>query len=527
MTAPIGSDRGEISLSQLAARVARRRALLLGVALTLFAAVTLWAFVATPRYKSDARLRIESESQTPSPASLISDQVSSSVPGGGAGLLGSLGRDELETEVAVLQSDRISDAMIDSLALGVRVTKPAASRARVLTARTVDPTADVDAEIVFHRQPGGLYSADPGGHDDLPGLPHVFKLGVPVRVSGWLITLSPLLAGGGPDKIVVKLLPRYKVHKLLDKRLLISRQEGGSRLVEVVFEDPDRVLAQQVVQQIISNYVAYTTATERTEDTTAVGELRLQVDSTRRLLTASENALRVFEEQSRLIAPQEQAASEVKRVGEISTRVDAISAERDALSRMLTIIEDRSHGGADPAAYRQLATFPTLITNRAIQDLLNTLIGLENQRSALGVRRTDANPEYKQLSDRILEIDRQLFAVGPQYLESLDQELATTVHTVSALMDTLGAMPTAVTEFGRLVRDRTVYEATYIALQKQLKVAELKDVLRKQRVRVVDHPRVANVDDPAFPKKGVMVALGAVLAIMCAIAVGLVVELWG
>ncbi|HXD48811.1 MAG TPA: GNVR domain-containing protein, partial [Gemmatimonadaceae bacterium] len=242
---------------------------------------------------------------------------------------------------------------------------------------------------------------------------------------------------------------------------------------------------------------------------------------------ASENALRVFEEQSRLIAPQEQAASEVKRVGEISTRVDAISAERDALSRMLTIIQDRSRGGADPAAYRQLATFPTLITNRAIQDLLNTLIGLENQRSALGVRRTEANPEYKQLSDRILEIDRQLYAVGPQYLESLDQELATTVHTVSALMDTLGAMPTAVTEFGRLVRDRTVYEATYVALQKQLKVAELKDVLRKQRVRVVDHPRVANVDDPAFPKKGVMIALGAVLAIMCAIAVGLVVELWG
>jgi uncharacterized protein involved in exopolysaccharide biosynthesis len=167
-----------------------------------------------------------------------------------------------------------------------------------------------------------------------------------------------------------------------------------------------------------------------------------------------------------------------------------------------------------------------MITNRAIQDLLLALVDLENKRSELGVRRTAGNEELKQLTDRITEIERQLYASGTQYLESLDQQFAMTVRTVNALTDTLQAMPGAAMQYGRLVRDRTVFEVTYLALQKQLKAAELKDVLRQQRVRVVDAPRVANRDDPSFPKKPVMLLLGAVLGVALALTVGLAMELW-
>ena len=64
----------------------------------------------------------------------------------GASLLG-FGRDELETEIGVLRSDRISDAMIDSLALFVQLETPAGNRARILTARTVDHKLDVDGRF--------------------------------------------------------------------------------------------------------------------------------------------------------------------------------------------------------------------------------------------------------------------------------------------------------------------------------------------------------------------------------------------
>lgn len=541
MTGPSGfdSDPRGVPLRDVFRRVGRRYRLLAGVFVVVFGAIAIWTFVATPRYRSEARLRIDSESPIGAAASMLGEQLSS-IPGaagaasavagggGGASSLLNLGRDELETEIGILESDRIADAMVDSLALGVRVTKPAANRASVLLARTLDPDVDIDGTLTLKRQGDGHYRTDWDGDDDSPPkLPAAMVPGVPVQIGGFSVMLPLRLLGSGPSKIVVKFLPRYKVHKLLDKRLVIERQEGGSRLVEITFDDPDRALAAEVVRVLIDKYRHYTAGTEITQDTTTIAELQHQVDSSYRTLRTSEAALRDFQERSRLVDPKEQATDEVKRIAAVSTKVDAIVAERNALAQMLQLIGQRSKGGEDPQAYRQLATFPSLITNRAIQDLLQTLVDLENQRSALGVRRTAENADYKQISDRITEVEGELYQVGPQYLESLDQQLESTVRTASALSDTLDLLPAAATRYGQLLRDETVQEATYVTLLKELKAAQLKDVLRQDRIHIVDAPRVANRHDPQFPKKPVMLVLAAVLGLAMAAAVGFGIEVAG
>jgi uncharacterized protein involved in exopolysaccharide biosynthesis len=517
---PGASRNDEQSLRELGVKILRRRLLLGSVFVVAFGAVAAYTFAATPRYKSEARVRIDPQQQ--SPTSSLTDQATSAIPG--ASLLG-LGRDELETEIGVLRSDRIIDAMIDSLALGVRVVSPSGNRDAVLAAVVADPSGDVDGKLKLVRGAGGTYAVRKQGMDDVAAVPAQMIPNVPARIGGYILTLNPKLLTSGPQEIRITLLPRYQVQKLLDRRLSIARQEGGSRLVEVTYEDPDRALAARVVSRIVTEFVDYTNLTEETQDTTAVTQLRRQVDSTAHKLAAAETTLRAFEEQSRLIVPEEQATAQIKRIAAISTQVDAISAERNALERMLGIITQRSKGGTDPNAYRELATFPSLITNRAIQDLLQSLLDLENKRSALGVRRTEQNEEYKQLTDRITEIERQLYQLGPEYLESLDQHLASTARTVTALSDTLQEMPGAAMRYGQLVRNRTLSEATYLALQKQLKQAELRDVLRQQRVRVVDAPRVANREDVAFPRKTVLLLLGFVLGVLLALSAALTAEL--
>jgi uncharacterized protein involved in exopolysaccharide biosynthesis len=120
------SEPAEQSLRELTRRIARRRWLLLAVFLVVFSAVAVWAFTATPRYRSAAR------------ASKVARRHKHRRPGLrlGARRLPA-GRDELETEVGVLRGDRMADATIDSLALGY--ASPRRPRAaRILDARVVD-----------------------------------------------------------------------------------------------------------------------------------------------------------------------------------------------------------------------------------------------------------------------------------------------------------------------------------------------------------------------------------------------------
>lgn len=513
MESPIHSDQ---SLRDLLRRIARRRRLLLAVGVVTLVAVALWTFLATPRYASTAVLRIESKSAVPSLADAMKD-----LPLGLAGLA----KDELETDIAVLKSARMTDATIDALGLAVQVVRPAADRARVIRVRVLDST-DVDGKLTFSRRDDGRYDVDASGLDEYGRIPATLAPGDSMRVGSLMLALPENLRTGGPSTIKLRLLPRYKVHERLDKRLTIRRQEGGSRLVEVTFEDPDRRLAAQVIDHLVHEYANYTVQLDQRDEGAQIRELRAALGSTAVRLATAEEQLRRFQQRAKVVLPAEQAEEQVKRIALLDSKSDAIRIERNALARLLELIRDRSRGGNDPTAFRQLATFPSLVTNRAIQDLLQALMDLESKRSALALTRTESNAELRQLNGRIAELDQQLYRLGSQYLESLDQQLASATRTIGTLNDTLTALPATAMQYTRLARERTILDSEYVAIYKQLRLSELQDVLRKEKVKIVDPPRVANADDPAFPKRWVQLALGLVLALVLAFTAGLGVELW-
>jgi len=494
-------------------RVGRRYLWPIVAGASVFLAVVAWTFLATPRYQSSALLRID----TRSAASPLLDDLKS-VPG--IGLMG-LGRDELETEIGVLKSRRVAEAVLDSLGLTVRVTKPASSRDSVLRVTSLQPT-DVEGTLTLTRETDGRYRVTTDEFAGGTPPPAVMSPGDSTRIGGLLVQLSPTLRVNGPSKIEVQLLPRFEALKRFDDRLDIRMQEGGSRLVKVAFEDPDRVLAAAVVTRIVAEYVDYTISNDLVDDGQRIGELKRETDGYAKRLAASEERLRQFKERRRLVIPDEQATAQLKRIAVLRTTLDGLEVERTALSRMLTLINARAANGRDPAAYRQLATFPSLIANRAIQDYLLTLVELENKRAELGVRRTEENDEMQQFTTRIRELETGLQRVGTQYLESLEQQISVSTQSVKALTDDLDSFPQQEMDYVRLLRERTLLNEGFVLLQKQLKQAELQTALRTEKVRVVDAPRVSNAKDAAFPRVAVQLVLGAVLgmAVTLALAFG-------
>ena len=477
-----------------------------------FIAVMTWTLLVTPRYRSTALVRVQDDPSS----SGLSDALSS-IPG--AGMLG-LSRDEVESEIGVLTSRRVLDAVIDSLALTVR--RPAGERADVAAVALRTPEDDLEGEILFIPTDGRSWEVSLRLQEPSSVVPSAATVvvGDTLRVGGIWLRFDPrLTAGESPSPLELQLTPRYEVREALLDRLDVRRQEIGSRLIAIAFDDSDRQLAAQVVDRMLREYLSFVARTERGDLGSTAAELRRQVDAQRIALASAEEALRRNQERSGLVVPEEQAAAQVKRYAVLRAELDAAEVERRAVAGMLALTESRAGQARSPEAYRQLATYPSLLSNRAIQDLLESLLTLENTRSERQLLLADESRELRQLASRIAEIERSLQRLGTQYLEGIgvrSRSLAAAIDTIDL---ELARLPEQEMTYIRLLRDRQVLNEGYLLLQKQLRQTELREALRLDQVRIVDTPIVAHPDDPQFPKVWVHLVLALVLGLSVGAAV--------
>lgn len=477
-----------------------------------FLAVMTWTLVVTPRYRSTALVRVQGDPSS----SGLSDALSA-IPG--ADMLG-LSRDEVESEIGVLTSRRVLDAVIDSLALTVR--RPEGERADVASVALRAPEEDLLGKVTFTPGEGGIWSVDlrleaPAGTATSV---QTVVAGDTLRIGGVWLRFEPRYEPGeAAAPLVLRFLPRFEVREALVDRTDVRRQEIGSRLIAIAFDDSDRQLAAQVVERMLAEYLGFVARSERGDLGSTAAELRRQVDAQRVALTAAEEALRRNQERTGLVVPEEQAAAQVKRYAVLRAELDAAEVERRAVAGMLALTESRAGQTRSPEAYRQLATYPSLLSNRAIQDLLESLLTLENTRSERGVFLADESRELQQVAARIAEIERSLQRLGTQYLEAV----AVRNRSLSAAIDTidteLARLPREEMAYIRLLRDRQVLNEGYVLLQKQLRQTELREALRLDQVRIVDTPIVAHPNDPQFPKVWVHLVLALVLGLSVGAAV--------
>lgn len=471
----------------------------------LFAGVAIWTFAASPRFESKALLQVQGESALGG----VADAVSA-LPG--ASLLG-LGDDDVETEIGVLTSRRVLDAVIDSLALQVRVEGPRGPRSATLRAalQPQRPRVELDGRLRVRPADDGGWTILPDALEPVVELPATLPAGATLAVGPF--DLTPVASGEAREAFTVVFTPRHEVRRTVAQRLDARRQSVGAKLIAVAYEDPDYELAAQVLTRMLVEYREFSVGTARADAGTTVAELRRQVADQLARLTAAEEELRRYQERTGLVVPEEQAIAQVKRYATLRAELDALEVQRSALASLIAIVGERAERGPGTAAYRQLATFPSLITNRAIQDLLLALLQLENDRSALRLARAEGNAEIRRLTERITEIERDLDRISRQSLEAIEGQIAPMRDALAGIDRELGALPEQETRFLRLYRERTILNEGYLALQKQLRLTEVQDALRLDRVRVVDAPVEPHPDAPSFPRPAVHLVLGLLLAV--------------
>jgi capsular exopolysaccharide synthesis family protein len=492
----------QTSFRDIWAGLQRNRMLIALCTLVVVGITVAIILLSRPQFESEASLRFVTQE--------TESALLSRLPEGLADIAGpSIQGDDIDTEIGVLRSRRVAEAVVDSFSLHVSVSRPAIARDSVL--RVVAAPRDVPAgRFTLDRRGDGSYDISAKRTKTRVALPDRVEIGAPFRLGSAELLLAPL--GREPDRVVIDITPFNEAVEGFREDLRIEKQEGRSRLVEIQYRDPDRTLAAGVVNAVVHNFMTYRTSADHSDLRHRVEALREQVGSHQAELRQAEESLRAYREEFRILEPEEEAIQHVRMLAEIRAEREKAVIEREALGRVFAEMERAPTTPADGSRYRELAAFPSFITNEGVQQILQSLMVLEESRSQLLLRRTPENVEVERVERRIAELEGQLRRLASDYLSSLGTQISAADASLARFGAELQTVPQREMEYARLVRDTRLLNQVYLGLQARLRDSEIQYASAPPEVRVVDTAIVA--DEPAWPKPAVMLILGTMLGLM-------------
>ena len=490
----------DADIREIGAALRRRRWSMLLVFLVVFGAATALALLWPKTYQSSALVLVEQRTpRSDAPAFAVLERL-----GYGS---------QIETEMELIESRRVVERLVDQLDLQVLVRAPRGKRrpADVFPAFDATPAARPGA-YRFGPVDNGLVAVTELGPDTLVArVERDFEI---LGVSGRLP--DPLPDGG----IEIAILPLARAVAMAQGQIAARRVGRQADLVRVTCDGASPTEAFRLCKGTLEDYVSLRTELQRTEAKVTAKFLREQGERVGAQLASAEDSLEEYGRANRVVALQEQATEEVKQYTALKAQRDQLEAERAALAEMIRDIE-AGEGGTQ--RYRDLASFPTLLRNDAVTEMLTSLIELENRRSDLVTRRSETNADVVALDVRIHDLERQLRRIAVSYEEALRSQIGTLDGTLASTAGRLAIIPTQQVQYARLERKVGLLDDLYRVLEARLREAEVAEAVELPSVRVVDEASLPY--DPARPKVPLAMALGFVLAMVSGLGVALFREM--
>jgi tyrosine-protein kinase Etk/Wzc len=400
-----------------------------------------------------------------------------------------------ETEIEILTSRSVVEAVVDSLGLQAEVRRPrGVALERLIASAEWKPDPPRRARYRFER-------VDAGYRVSGPGVSGIASPGVPFDLAGSTITVR---AGDLPSRFDIRLFDRYEVVERASRRLRASK--AGGDIAQVKYRSGDPETTASVANAIIQKYLLRRQTTDRGVNQRRYEFLLLHADSIRWELAGAEQALRVEQERSGVFDPEMFGQAELEQGLLLRSQLETAEVEARAFRQVVT---QASAGGLSP---RDLAAYPTFLQNAAINNLLARLTHLEAERTQLLDRRTEEDLDVRLVARQIQQVEDQLVSVSTAYLDGLNRRQEQLRSELGRYTGVLAALPAHAEANYRLRREVRRLSETLVALESELVQARLAAMAEGGDVRQIDPaipPR-----RPAFPRPLLTLAVGMIVGLV-------------
>jgi capsular exopolysaccharide synthesis family protein len=421
------------------------------------------------------------------------------------------GNREVATEMEVMRSRALAEAVIDTLGLQVAVASPkGASTGTYLTVTRADSSA-ANSSFEFVQSPRGSFVVSDGDGKRVGSA----AVGVPFDFSGVEVVLLPQSLKH--DVFRVDLYSRESALASLVSDLKVSRPNATASVVKISYTSHDPLRTRDVPDVLARTYISWRANIRKSGDRSTVKFLQEQIDTIARQLYAAEEALRHFRQNNQVVDLPTQATAQVQGLASLEAQKAEVDMQRTSLKRLM---RDVKSAPADPrlgSPYRRLMAFPSLMTasNPALP-LLQSLTTLEEKRSELLTRRTQSDPDVLALSDNIKSVEQQIAAVVDTYVSGMDQQASSLAMQIGQFRGQAAQVPRKEVEYARLERSETGLSQIYTMLQTRFREAQIAEAVDDGSVRVVD-PAALPIA-PVAPRPLLNLVLGMLLGLLLAFA---------
>ena len=312
-----------------------------------------------------------------------------------------------------------------------------------------------------------------------------------------------------------RILTESELVDALKSRITVNSRKG-TRLVDIVVEDPVAERAQRIGRALVEQFLGLNSDAKAEAALSANKYLTDEVARLQGEVARSELALQQYKDSRQAVSLEEKQNIVLDKLKDLNIKLTQAKSERLKLEADLAQV---SQFGTDP---QKLMTIASIASQRNVGDLMNQVSMAAAEMANLTQRYRPKHPKYIQTSNRLEDLKRSLDSTVLQAADGINISYQTAKSMETKLGVALREQEQAALdlektsiEYKKLAREVESNRTLYESVLKRLKETDATKGLQAAPVHMVEAPSL-----PTYPTKPNRLKI-AVVCVGCSLMLGL------